>query len=129
MSHLSCLELSHSPEVGPAIVVQLGLSSRGQLQVTHLTQRVGSTLTWGKTPRMDGQKVGGNNKEELPWQKVMQPTDAEHHLSPTRGRRLLDGEIDGCGCGRAHQLLTHPPKTKDLATLQELRGAERGLHP
>lgn len=52
LSRLSSLELSHSPEVRPAVVVQLGLSIRGQLQVTHLTQRVGPALTWDEIRRM-----------------------------------------------------------------------------
>lgn len=60
---LSCLsspELSHSPEVRPAVVVQLGLSSRGQLEVTHLTQRIRPTLTWReKTSRDEKRKLQG----------------------------------------------------------------------
>lgn len=46
LSSLPSLELSHSPKVRPAIVVNLGLTRRSQLQVTHLAQRVGPTLTW-----------------------------------------------------------------------------------
>lgn len=42
---------------------------------------------------------------------------------------LLDGGVDGCRCRVVHQLLAHPTKGKDLPTLQQLRGAERSLHP
>lgn len=62
--------------------------------------------------------VGADNTERWCW-----------NMSVTWGWSLLDWEADGCRCGPVHQLLTHPSKGKDLPTLQELRGAERSLHP
>lgn len=56
LSCLSSLQLSYSPEVRPAVIMQLGLSSRGQLQVTHRTKGVAPTLTWKKNPRMNSTK-------------------------------------------------------------------------
>lgn len=120
---LSSLQLSHSPEVRPAIVVQLGLSTRGQLQVTHLTQRVRPALTWKE-------KQGREEKTTsfaLSCRGILCCWSL--NMSVTWGCGVRDRETDGRRYGRVHQLLTHPSKAKDVPTLQELRGAERSLHP
>lgn len=120
---VSSLQLSHSPEVRPAIVVQLGLSSRGQLQVAHLTQRVRPALTW--------KEKQGREEKTTSFALRCRGTLCCRSLnkSVTWGCSVWDRETDGRRCGRVHQLLTHPSKAKDVPTVQELRGAERSLHP